>query len=223
MAEPQMVDPHEVVMTGENSFVRLSNDGGKDVRGPHEPLARAVVARRTGTRAVHRKPARRARRRASMPTTRASPAISSARSRCMLHKPFCRRDRCRSWTRSSSAPATRLSTVEERIVSARDEIMLTWWDLMTPFILTMPPGAGSRPHGRLQHLPARPLRAAVGERRSRHGESGAAGPLRQAGVELLPGVVGVLDEAEGLNGGADTTAQILRPARSSKPLYRRNG
>src|SRR5678815_2339358 len=29
MAEPQMVDPHDVVMTGENSFVRLSNDGGK--------------------------------------------------------------------------------------------------------------------------------------------------------------------------------------------------
>src|SRR3989442_1709995 len=29
MAEPQMVDPHDVVMTGENSFIRLSNDGGK--------------------------------------------------------------------------------------------------------------------------------------------------------------------------------------------------
>ena len=29
MAEPQMVDPHDVVMTGENSFLRLSGDGGK--------------------------------------------------------------------------------------------------------------------------------------------------------------------------------------------------
>ena len=29
MSEPQMVDPHDVVMTGENSFIRLSNDGGK--------------------------------------------------------------------------------------------------------------------------------------------------------------------------------------------------
>jgi hypothetical protein len=26
-----MVDPHDVVMTGENSFVRLSNDGGKTI------------------------------------------------------------------------------------------------------------------------------------------------------------------------------------------------
>src|SRR5437870_2937169 len=31
MAEPQMVDPHDVVMTGENSFVRLSSDGGKTI------------------------------------------------------------------------------------------------------------------------------------------------------------------------------------------------
>src|SRR4249920_1640092 len=31
MAEPQLVDPHEVVMTGENSFVRLSDDGGKTI------------------------------------------------------------------------------------------------------------------------------------------------------------------------------------------------
>jgi hypothetical protein len=28
MAEPKLVDPHDPVMTGENSCVRLSNDGG---------------------------------------------------------------------------------------------------------------------------------------------------------------------------------------------------
>src|SRR5437867_12082133 len=31
MAEPQMVDPHDPVMTGENSFIRLSNDGGTTI------------------------------------------------------------------------------------------------------------------------------------------------------------------------------------------------
>src|SRR5712671_812031 len=31
MAEVQMVDPHDVVLTGENSFVRLSHDGGASV------------------------------------------------------------------------------------------------------------------------------------------------------------------------------------------------
>ena len=34
MAEPQMVDPHDVVMTGENSFIRLSSDGGSSWSGP---------------------------------------------------------------------------------------------------------------------------------------------------------------------------------------------
>src|SRR5258706_12891689 len=31
MAEQNMVDPHDVVMTGENSFVRLSSDGGATI------------------------------------------------------------------------------------------------------------------------------------------------------------------------------------------------
>src|SRR3990172_12550274 len=31
MTAPQMVDPNDVVMTGENSFIRLSDDGGKTV------------------------------------------------------------------------------------------------------------------------------------------------------------------------------------------------
>ena len=31
MAEPQLVDPHDPVMTGENSFIRLSHDGGKTI------------------------------------------------------------------------------------------------------------------------------------------------------------------------------------------------
>jgi hypothetical protein len=32
-------------------------------------------------------------------------------------------------------------------VSSRDEIVLAWWDLMDPFILTIPPGAMDRPIG----------------------------------------------------------------------------
>ena len=31
MSEPRLVDPGEVVMTGENSFIRLSDDGGKTI------------------------------------------------------------------------------------------------------------------------------------------------------------------------------------------------
>ena len=37
--------------------------------------------------------------------------------------------------------------MNERVVSSEDEIILSWWDLMKPFILTMPPGAMNRPLG----------------------------------------------------------------------------
>ena len=40
-----------------------------------------------------------------------------------------------------------LSTVCERIDSSEDEILLTYWDLMAPFVLTIPPGAMNRPIG----------------------------------------------------------------------------
>ena len=64
----------------------------------------------------------------------------------LLHKPFA----------DESLPITdaafersgnSLSTVEERVVSTSDEIILSYWDLMAPFILTMPPGAMDRPLG----------------------------------------------------------------------------
>ena len=55
-----------------------------------------------------------------------------------------------------------LSTVEERIVSRADEIILTWWDLMAPFVLTMPPGAMNRPLGVYStFLPARSAQLSV--------------------------------------------------------------
>ena len=79
----------------------------------------------------------------------------------LLHKPFS----------DESLPVTdarferggdSLSTVSERVVSRDDEIILTWWDLMTPFILTMPPGAMNRPLGVYStFLPARSAQLAV--------------------------------------------------------------
>jgi len=79
----------------------------------------------------------------------------------MLHKPFA----------DDSLPITdatferaghSLSTVEERVVSARDTIILSWWNLMAPFVLTMPPGAMGRPLGvYTTFLPAREAQFAV--------------------------------------------------------------
>ena len=141
----QMVDPHDVVMTGENSFIRLSNDEGKNMtdRVSHwrvlwspagqghcmfieSPLiegGRAVYADNFGVvRYLQRHIEK------------------------LLHAPFA----------DESLPiidaafertGNSLSTVEERIVTDDEAIVLSWWDFMKPFILTMPPGAMNRPLG----------------------------------------------------------------------------
>lgn len=145
MAEPQMVDPNEVVMTGENSFIRLSDDGGKTIadRVSHwrvlwSPAGQGHVLF------------------IESPLTGAKPRLYADNAgvarflqrkiEVLLHKPFA----------DESLPVIdatfdrdgdSLSTVCERIDSSEDEILLTFWDLMAPFVLTIPPGAMNRPIG----------------------------------------------------------------------------
>ncbi len=145
MAAPQMVDPHDVVMTGENSFIRLSDDDGKTIadRVSHwrvlwSPAGQGHVlfieSRLTG----------------NAPRIYADNAglarFLQRRIEVLLHKPF----------GDESLPVIdatferdgdSLSTVHERIDSSEDEIILTYWDLMAPFVLTIPPGAMNRPIG----------------------------------------------------------------------------
>jgi len=160
MPEPQMVDPHDVVMTGENSFIRLSNDGGK------------TVADRTSHWRVLWSPAGQghvlfiesalAGKGPRIYTDNAGVARFLQRAiESLLYKEFA----------DESLPVidaefertgNSLGTVEERVVSTRDEIILTWWELMTPFVLTMPPGAMNRPLGVYStFLPARAAQLSV--------------------------------------------------------------
>ncbi|HKA46079.1 MAG TPA: hypothetical protein VKF40_29075, partial [Burkholderiales bacterium] len=79
----------------------------------------------------------------------------------LLHKPFAD-ESLPIVDADFSRTGNSLSTVEERVVAAKDEIILTWWDLMTPFILTMPPGAMNRPLGVYStFLPAKSAQLAV--------------------------------------------------------------
>jgi hypothetical protein len=160
MAEPQMVDPNEVVMTGENSFVRLSNDGGK------------TIADRTSHWRVLWSPAGQGHVLfIESPLAGKSPRVFADNAgvarylqrtiEVLLHKPFSD-ESLPVIDADFSRTGNSLSTVEERVVSARDEIILTWWDLMTPFILTMPPGAMNRPIGVYStFLPARNAQLSV--------------------------------------------------------------
>jgi len=160
MAEPQMVDPHDVVMTGENSFVRLSDDGGKTIadRVSHwrvlwspagQGHALFIESALTG-------------KGPRIYADKAGVARFLQRNiETLLHPPFA----------DESLPVIdakfkrtggSLTTIEERIVSRDDEIILAWWDLMAPFILTLPPGAMNRPIGVYStFIPARSAQLSV--------------------------------------------------------------
>ena len=163
MAEAQMVDPHDVVMTGENSFIRLSDDGGKTIvervshwrvlwspAGQGHALFIDSSLTGTGPRVYADNPgvARYLQRSIETLLWKAFADESLP----VVHAAF---------TRSGDA----LSTMEERIVSREHEIVLSWWDLMKPFILTMPPGAMNRPLGVYStFIPARSAQLSVNGR-----------------------------------------------------------
>jgi hypothetical protein len=145
MAEPQMVDSHDVVMTGENSFIRLSNDGGKTItdRVSHwrvlwspagQGHALFIESSLTG-------------KGPRVYADNAGVARFLQRTiEALLYKEFAA-ESLPVIDAEFSRTGNSLSTVEERIVSSDDEIILSWWDLIKPFVLTMPPGAMNRPLG----------------------------------------------------------------------------
>ena len=145
MAEPRLVDPHDPVMTGENSFVRFSNDGGNTIpeRVSHwrvlwSPAGQGHVMYIDST-LLGSKP--------RIYADNAGVARFIQRTiESLLHKPFA----------DESLPVVdarfertgnSLSCVEERIVASRETIVLSWWDFMAPFVLTMAPGVMNRPLG----------------------------------------------------------------------------
>jgi hypothetical protein len=160
MPDPQMVDPHDVVMTGENSFIRLSVDGGKTIedRVSHWRVLWSPAGQGHALFI-------------ESPLTGKGPRVYSDNAgvarflqrtiESLLYKDFA----------VESLPVidaefertgNSLSTVDERVVSDKDEIILSYWDLMAPFVLTMPPGAMNRPLGVYStFLPARSAQLSV--------------------------------------------------------------
>lgn len=160
MPDPQLVDPHDPVMTGENSFLRLSDDGGKTF--VHRTSHWRVLWSPAGQGHVLF---------IESPLAGGSPRIYADDAgvarflqraiESLLYKPFA--DETLPIIDAVFERAGHsLSTVEERVVSADDSIILSWWSLMAPFVLTMPPGAMDRPLGVYStFLPAREAQLAV--------------------------------------------------------------
>ncbi len=143
MAQP--VDPNDVLMTGENSFVRLSLDGGQTLstRVSHwrvlwcpagaghtlffqSPLSDNRVQIYGDNIAVARWLQRTI-------ETLLYPAFADA-SLPVIGAQFARAGDPR-------------STAVETVTTANERILLTWYDCIDPFVLTMAPGMGNRPIG----------------------------------------------------------------------------
>ena len=142
MAEPRIVDPHDVVMTGENSFIRLSKDGGISLatRASHWRVLWSPAGQ------VH----------VLFLEVDDGPKIYSdnvgmtrylqKHIEKLLHAPF-GDEKLPVIDAQFERTGHSLATVEERVLSTNTEIVMSWWDFLNPFILTMPPGAMKRPIG----------------------------------------------------------------------------
>lgn len=145
MSDPRLVDPNAVVMTGENSFIRLSNDGGK-----------TIVDRVSHWRVLWSPAGQGHALFIESPLTGNGPRIYADNAgvarflqrtiEVLLYGEFSN-EALPVIDAEFQRTGNSLSTVEERVVSDEDEIILAYWDLMAPFVLTMPPGAMNRPLG----------------------------------------------------------------------------
>jgi len=160
MSDAQRTDPNPVVMTGENSFIRLSNDGGK-----------TLVDRVSHWRVLWSPAGQGHALFIDSPLLGAGPRVyadNAAVARylqrnveTLLHAPFGDESlpvREAEFSRGGNA----LSTVEERIGTHDGEIVMSWWDLMPAFVMKIPPGEMNRPIGvYTTFLPARSAQLAV--------------------------------------------------------------
>ncbi|HEX5612687.1 MAG TPA: hypothetical protein VFX67_08525 [Burkholderiales bacterium] len=139
------VDPNQVLMTGENSFIRLSADGGKTQsdRVSHwrvlwcpagaghtlfiqSELTDGKVRVYTDNQAVTRWLQR---------------TIET-----LLYPAFA--DEAAPVELATFARAGSIDTgASENVVTGKTEIVLSWSDFVAPFVLTLPPGFNNRPIG----------------------------------------------------------------------------
>ncbi|MBI2216326.1 MAG: hypothetical protein HYU51_03420 [Candidatus Rokubacteria bacterium] len=139
------VDPNTVLMTGENSFIRLSPDGGTTMSDRlshwrvlwcpagqghvlfmHSTLLGGQVRVYSDNPAVARWLQRTIER-------LLYPAFADERLPVIAAK----------FRRHGGPP----SSTSEEITAGSDRIRMSWWDTLEPFVLHMPPGFADRPIG----------------------------------------------------------------------------
>ena len=141
----QPVDPNDVLMTGENSFIRLSLDGGKTLSTRISHWRVLWCPAGAGHAMFVQSPV------IDSPVQIYSDNVAVARwlqrtIETLLYPAFA----------DTSVPVAEAefersgdprSAVMEMVTSRDDDFVLTWYDCMDPFVLTMAPGMGNRPIG----------------------------------------------------------------------------
>ncbi len=143
MAQP--VDPNEVMMTGENSFIRLSADGGKTHTSRVSHWRVLWCPAGAGHAMFVQSPL--IENRVQVYSDNLAVARWLQRTiETLLYPPFADVALpvfAAQFARSGDPHSAAVETVD----SALDSIVLTWHDCIEPFVLTMAPGMGNRPIG----------------------------------------------------------------------------
>jgi len=139
------VDPNEVLMTGENSFIRLSADGGKTHTSRVSHWRVLWCPAGAGHAMFFQSPLIDNR----VQIYSDNPAVARWLQRTietMLYPAFADVSLPVAAAEFTRSGEPRSSTMES-VISATDQIVLTWYDCMDPFVLTMAPGMANRPLG----------------------------------------------------------------------------
>ena len=139
------VDPNEVLMTGENSFVRLSLDGGKTMSDRFSHWRVLWCPAGTGHALFAQTSAFDKQVRIYSDNVAVARWLQKT-IETLLHPPFADASLpvlTAEFTRSGDPR----SAAVENVGGDDDVIRLTWWDCIEPFVLNAPPGFNDRPLG----------------------------------------------------------------------------
>ena len=143
MAPP--VDPNSVLMTGENSFIRLSADGGKTMSDRLSHWRVLWCPAGAGHALFVQGPLTQGRVRIYGDNIAVARWLQTT-IETFLHAPFAD-------TTLPVLPAAferdgdPRSAVTETVLASEEELTLTWYDCLEPFVLNAPPGFGGRALG----------------------------------------------------------------------------
>jgi hypothetical protein len=154
------VDPNSVMMTGENSFIRFSPDGGKTQtdRASHWRVLWCPAG------AGHALFLKSGLAGGDVKIWSDNPPVArwlQQEIECFLFPAFA--DAKTPVTQASFARLGGIDSKAAELVTAKDaEILLSWEDFLSPFVLNMPPGSANRPIGVFStFFPARKARIAL--------------------------------------------------------------